>query len=198
MNIDQDWVRGAIERHSDELSGNGRTFHNGAYYDIAEEINTEISKMADRVKAQKYRLAIINFDDSPAEPIRVLDFDNQSDVGDYIVAPYLAVHLQELVDEGFDRFYVTGAGQYCPISSPEQKVPRITFADRLKFGKFTRELTDENKRLRELGEVMLKCIAAGRNRDCWSCPAHKQFDELRWYCYIKDDAAELGIGIEAK
>lgn len=111
---------------------------------------------------------------------------------------YLAIHFQELVDEGVDRFYVTGVGQYCPLSSPEQEAPRITFADRLKFSKFTQHLSDENKQLRELSEVMLKCIAAGRNRDCWSCPAHKKYDDLRYHCFIKDDAAELGIGIEEK
>ena len=60
-------------------------------------------------------------------------------------------------------------------------------------------LNKENDKLRELGEVMLKCIVdeqKGR-QDCWSCPAHKQFDELRWYCCIKDEAAELGIGVDA-
>ena len=196
MNIDQDWVRGAIERHSDELSGNGRTFHNGAYYDIAEEINAALS--SDNSKTPKYKLAIINFDDSPAEPIQVLDFDNLLDAEDRIVPPYLRINLQELVDEGVEYFYVTGVGQYCPIESPEQKSPRITFADRLKFSKFTKELSDEDKKVRELSKIMLKCIVDGeKRRDCWSCPAHKQFDELRWYCYIRDDAAKLGIGVDA-
>lgn len=154
--------------------------------------------MTDHSKAQKYRLAIINFDDSPAESIRILDFDDPLDVGDHIVAPYLTIRPQVLVDEGVDRFYVAGVGQYCPISSPGQKVPRITFADRLKFSKFTQQLSDKDQQLRELGEVMLKCIVdeqKGR-QDCWSCPAHKQFDELRWYCCIKDEAAELGIGVK--
>lgn len=36
--IDQDWVRDAIERHSDASGGNGRDFHNGAYAAIADEI----------------------------------------------------------------------------------------------------------------------------------------------------------------
>lgn len=49
--------------------------------------------------------------------------------------------------------------------------------------------------LRELCETMLRCIVAGRGRDCWSCPAHRKFDELRHFCYIKDDAAKLGIGV---
>ena len=151
--------------------------------------------MAKDLKKPKYKLAIINFDDSPAEPIQVLDFDDQLDVGDHIVPPYLGIRLQELVDEGVEKFYVTGVGQYCPVSSPEQESPRITFADRLKFSKFTQQLSDENKQLRELSEVMLKCIAAGRDQDCWSCPAHKQYDDLRWLCFIKSDAAELGIGV---
>ena len=36
--IDQDWVRDAIERHSDAAGGNGRDFHNGAYAAIADEL----------------------------------------------------------------------------------------------------------------------------------------------------------------
>lgn len=111
--------------------------------------------MDDRFKAQKYRLAIINFDDSPAEPMRVLDFDNQSDIKDYITLPYLTVKTQELIDEGVDRLYVTGVKQYCPISTPGQEASRITFADRLKFSKFMKELSDENKQLRELVRSVL-------------------------------------------
>ena len=41
--IDQDWVRDAIERHSDASGGNGRDFHNGAYAAIADEIEQAIA-----------------------------------------------------------------------------------------------------------------------------------------------------------
>lgn len=106
--------------------------------------------MDDHVKAQKYRLAIINFDDSPAEPMRVMDFIDLSDIKDYIVLPYLRVTTKELIDEGVDRLYVTGVKQYCPISNPEQEASRITFADRLKFSKFMQETFAENNELRKL------------------------------------------------
>jgi hypothetical protein len=106
--------------------------------------------MDDHFKAQKCRLAIINFDDSPAEPMRVLDFDDQADIKDYIVLPYLTVKTQELIDEGVDRLYVTGVKQYCPISTPGQEASRITFADRLKFSKFMQETFAENNELRKL------------------------------------------------
>ena len=111
--------------------------------------------MINHFKAPKYRLVVINFDDSPAEPIRVLDFTNQLDVGDYIVLPYLTVKPQELIDIGIERLYVTSVGQYCPVASCDQETPRITFTDRLKFSKFTRQLSDENKQLRKLVQSVL-------------------------------------------
>lgn len=108
--------------------------------------------MTEHFKAQKYRLAIINFDDSPAEPMRVIDFIDPSDIRDYIVLPYLRVTTKELIDEGVDRLYVTGVKQYCPISNPEQEASRITFADRLKFSKFMQQTFAENNELRKLVE----------------------------------------------
>ena len=36
--IDQDGVRDLIERYSDEMGGNARCFHNGAYARIADEL----------------------------------------------------------------------------------------------------------------------------------------------------------------
>ena len=38
-----DDIRDLIERHSDELSGNGRYFYNGAYTAIADELNTDLN-----------------------------------------------------------------------------------------------------------------------------------------------------------
>ena len=35
-----------------------------------------------------------------------------------------------------------------------------------------------------------------RNKPCWECPAHKEFDELRSFCCIRHDAAELGIEVD--
>ena len=54
-----------------------------------------------------------------------------------------------------------------------------------------------NAKLRELSSIMLKCIMANKRRAliCWECPAHKEFDELRSFCCIKHDAAELGIEV---
>ena len=53
----------------------------------------------------------------------------------------------------------------------------------------------ENDRLRELASTMLRCIKAHEQKRlvCWECPAHKQFDELRWGCCITFDANELGV-----
>lgn len=61
-----------------------------------------------------------------------------------------------------------------------------------------REYVTENAKLRELSSIMLKCIMANERKAliCWECPAHKQFDELRWFCCIKHDAAELGIEVD--
>ena len=41
-------VRDVIERHSMWVNGNNRCFHNGAYEDIAEELNTELGIEAKR------------------------------------------------------------------------------------------------------------------------------------------------------
>lgn len=56
----------------------------------------------------------------------------------------------------------------------------------------------ENAKLRELSSIMLKCIMANKRRAliCWECPAHREFDELRSFCCIKHDAAELGIEVD--
>ncbi len=106
--------------------------------------------MPNHFKTQKYKLAIINFDDSPAESIRILDFADQSDIRDYIITPYLRVDPQELVDEGVGKLYVTGVKQYCPILSSDQENSRLTFADRLKFSKFMKDIYAENNELRKL------------------------------------------------
>lgn len=60
------------------------------------------------------------------------------------------------------------------------------------------ELETENAKLRELSVTMLKCIEAHRQKKlvCWECPAHKQFDELRWLCCITHEASELGVEVE--
>lgn len=108
--------------------------------------------MANHFKAQKYKLVIINFNESTAEPMRVLDIADPSDVDDYVIPPYLTVKPQELIDEGIERLYVTSVKQYCPISSDERKDSRITFADRLKFSKFAQPIYDENSELRKLVE----------------------------------------------
>lgn len=54
-------------------------------------------------------------------------------------------------------------------------------------------LQSENAKLRELAATMLTCIDSGRDRDCWECPAHMQFDDLRWFCTIRHMCAEIGI-----
>ncbi len=108
--------------------------------------------MAKHIKAQKYKLVVINFNESTAEPMQVLDIADPSDIDDYVIPPYLTVKPQELVDEGIERLYVTGIKQYCPISIDEQKASRITFADRLKFSKFAQSIYDENSELRKLVE----------------------------------------------
>lgn len=61
-----------------------------------------------------------------------------------------------------------------------------------------RRLRDENAKLRRLSATMLKCIEAHKRNKlvCWECPAHKQFDELRWLCCIAHDASELGVEME--
>ena len=58
------------------------------------------------------------------------------------------------------------------------------------------EALDENARLREVSTIMLTCINSGRDRDCWECPAHKQFDDLRWFCTIRHMCAELGVEVD--
>ena len=40
--ITMDTVRDLIERHSDHISGNTREFYNGAYAEIADELNAEL------------------------------------------------------------------------------------------------------------------------------------------------------------
>lgn len=59
------------------------------------------------------------------------------------------------------------------------------------------QLEAENAKLRELGATMLKCIMANERKAliCWECPAHKEFDELRSFCCIRHDAAELGVEV---
>ena len=55
----------------------------------------------------------------------------------------------------------------------------------------------ENTRVRELASLMLACIEGERrgDHDCWECPAHKQFDDLRWFCTIRHMCAELGVEV---
>ena len=63
---------------------------------------------------------------------------------------------------------------------------------------YVAQLQAENAKLRELSSIMLKCIMAKNERKaliCWECPAHKEFDELRSFCCIRHDAAELGIEV---
>lgn len=65
------------------------------------------------------------------------------------------------------------------------------------LAKVASNLEAENAKLRELGGTMLRCIVSERNKPCWECPAHKDFDELRSFCCIRDDAAELGIEVKS-
>lgn len=43
-----DTVRDLIERHSDHISGNTREFYNGAYAEIADELNAELGWVRER------------------------------------------------------------------------------------------------------------------------------------------------------
>ena len=53
----------------------------------------------------------------------------------------------------------------------------------------------DNAKLWELSSIMLKCIMANERKKliCWECPMHKQFDELRSYCCLEQEAKKLGI-----
>lgn len=42
--ITMDTVRDLIERHSDHISGNTREFYNGAYAEIADELNSRAER----------------------------------------------------------------------------------------------------------------------------------------------------------
>lgn len=42
--ITMDTVRDLIERHSDHISGNTREFYNGAYAEIADELNSRVER----------------------------------------------------------------------------------------------------------------------------------------------------------
>lgn len=50
--ITMDTVRDLIERHSDHISGNTREFYNGAYAEIADELNATLGRQ--RAKAHPY------------------------------------------------------------------------------------------------------------------------------------------------
>lgn len=47
--ITMDTVRDLIERHSDHISGNTREFYNGAYAEIADELNSRVERTCHKI-----------------------------------------------------------------------------------------------------------------------------------------------------